>query len=606
MRKPPKPNKTAILLLSLLAAFLVLLTLYLAVLAPLFEAEAPPSTSPPPQTEAGEGTGITGSTLLLFPRVVRTDIHSISVSNGYDKKTDRYESYTFLRDHKDEDGDGDTYDYVIKEFPAHPYDEERFASLVVGAGYASCTKKLSEWDFSDKTEAEINEIYAGYGLSAADHPSFYTLEKTDGTVYTVYIGAKAPDGNYYARLDGRAAVYVLPASSLEESVLRPLAYFAEPRLTFEQDTQYGYIYIENFSIYHDRTFLDAFFGTGNGKAEPDLSGANPFVMFTYLRKPERDLYHSGSIYGMLAPTTAYTPSDNHVDAALQMLPGMEGSEVLKLGLSDADFAAGGLLENVAYTIYYEMPYGITYDVNEDPIVDYWIKNVLFVTRRQADGSYIVGSLSYREGEEIEVFYNMIARVEKDTLSFLEYDLVDWVEPRMFSVSIDDVAALEISSARGDYWYEIAGDGTSGQTVTEKHSGKKYFYVGRDVPFRLNKDGYCEDIEQFRNLYGFMLLLQYQGTIADDAPHLSEEEKTAIMADDSRCILSFVLTMEDGREITYRFFPYSERHSMVSVSGDGMAEVAVFYTLTAPIRQIADATWNLANGVYVDPDFRYQH
>ena len=201
---------------------------------------------------------------------------------------------------------------------------------------------------------------------------------------------------------------------------------------------------------------------------------------------------------------------------------------------------------------------------------------------------------------------MIARVEKDTLSFLEYDLVDWVEPRMFSVSIDDVAALEISSARGDDWYEIAGDGTSGQTVTEKHSGKQYFYVGRDVPFRLNKDGYCEDIEQFRNLYGFMLLLQYQGTIADDAPHLSEEEKTAIMADDSRCILSFVLTMEDGREITYRFFPYSERHSMVSVSGDGMAEVAVFYTLTAPIRQIADATWNLANGVYVDPDFRYQH
>ena len=68
---------------------------------------------------------------------------------------------------------------------------------------------------------------------------------------------------------------------------------------------------------------------------------------------------------------------------------------------------------------------------------------------------------------------------------------------------------------------------------------------------------------------------------------------------------FVITMEDGREMTYRFFPYSERHSMVSVSGDGMADVTVFYTLTAPVRRIANATWQLANGVYVDPDFRYQ-
>lgn len=601
MRKPPKSNKTAILLLSLLSLFAVLLGLYLAVLAPYFAdtGEGGGSTSVP--TQPGEGTGITGSTLLLFPRVQRTEMDSLTVSN-YNKTTGKEEIYTFLRDNEDQDGDGDTYDFIIKEFPAHPYDEERFSALVVGAGYASCVGKLNEISFEDKSEAEITAIYASYGLSEADHPSYYTLKTTEGDSYTVYIGAKAPDGNYYACLDGRDAIYVLPASSLEESVLRPIAYFADPRLTFDVDTQNAHIYIDNFSIYHDRSFLDAFFGGEEGNT--DISKLSPFVMFTYLRAPERDLYHSGSIYGMLAPTTAYTPHDNNLNAVLQLLPAMEGTEVLKLGLSAADFAEGGLLENVAYTIYYEMPYGISYDTNEDPIVDYWVKNVLFVTRRAADGSYTVGSLSYRDGEKVEVFYNMIAKVEKDTLSFVEYDLIDWIEPRMFSVSIDDVAALEISSARGDYWYEIAGDGTMGQVVTEKYSGKKYFYVGRDIPFALNKDGYCEDIEQFRNLYMFLLELQYEGAIADDVP-LTEEEKNAIMADDSRCLLSFVLTMEDGREITYRFFPYSERHSMVCVSGDGMEDVAVFYTRTASVRRIADATWQLANGVYVDPDFRYQ-
>lgn len=603
MRKPPKPNKTAILLLSLLAAFLVLLVLYLAVLAPLFNdtGDTPPPATPP--LGEGEGLGITGQTVLLFPRVVRTDIKSIAVGNRYNDKTGTYESYTFLRDSEDNDGDGDTFDYIIKEFPAHPYDETKFSALVVGAGYASCVGRLDELDFEGKSEEEIAAIHGKYGLSEADHPSYYTLEKTDGTSYTVYIGEKSPDGNYYARLAGRNTVYILPSDSLEESVLRPLAYFAEPRLTFDADTQYGYIYIENFSIYHDRAFLDAFFGAGEGK-EPELSELSPFVMFTYLRVPERDLYHSGAIYGMLAPTTAYTPNDSRVDAALQLLPGMEGTEVLKLGLTAADFAEGGLLSNVAYTLYYEMPYGISYDTNEDPIVDYWVKNVLFVSYPASDGSYTVGSLSYREGENVEIFYNMIARVEGETLSFLEYDLVDWIESRMFSVSIDNVAGLEISSARGDYWYEIAGDGTAGQVVTEKHSGKKYFYVGRDAPFTLNKDGYCEDIEQFRNLYMFLLELQYEGAIAEDIP-LTEEEKNAIMADDSRCLLSFVLTMEDGREMTYRFFPYSERHSMVSVSGGGISEVTVFYTLTASVRRIADATWQLANGVYIDPDFRYQ-
>ena len=34
MRKPPKPNKTGILLLSLASIFLILLVLYLAVLSP--------------------------------------------------------------------------------------------------------------------------------------------------------------------------------------------------------------------------------------------------------------------------------------------------------------------------------------------------------------------------------------------------------------------------------------------------------------------------------------------------------------------------------------------------------------------------------------------
>ena len=198
---------------------------------------------------------------------------------------------------------------------------------------------------------------------------------------------------------------------------------------------------------------------------------------------------------------------------------------------------------------------------------------------------------------------MIAKVDGSTLSFVEYSVYDWVEPSMFNVSIDNVSGMEISSARGDYFYEIMGDGTTDQVVIEKHSGFRYFYKGRDAAFAVNEQGYCEDIDQFRSLYRLLVELEYQGAIAEDA-NLTEEAIAAMMADDSNCNLSFVVTMEDGREMTYRFFPYSERHSMVSLSGDGIEDVTVFYTLTSAVRRIADATWQLANGVYIDTNHRY--
>lgn len=600
MRKPPKPNKTAVILLSLLCVFAVLLGLYLAILAPMFsETEDTPTTNVP--TAPGEGLGVTGAAAMLFPRVERVDIKSLRVFNRYTAPAG-YASYAFLRDTEDEDGDGDTYDFIIEGHKANPYDETKFSELVIATGYTTYLTRLDELGLTEKSEDEVLAAYADFGLAPEDHPVYYELETVEGTVYRVYLGEKTPDGNYYARLEGRLSVYVVP-SSMGATFQNQISYYAKPTLTFDADTQYGYLYIRNFSIFHDDTFQNIFFGDGEGEVG-DIEALSPFVMFTYLTKPERDLYHNNSIYAMLAPTTAYAPHDGNVDEAMQALPGLTGTEVLKLGLSDADFAEGGLLANVAYTVYYEMPYGITYDKNEDPIVEYWVKNILFITPRGTDGTYTVGSLSYREGETVEIFYNMIAKVAAEDLSFVEHTLSDWVESRMFNVAIDNVASLEISSARGDYLYEIEGDGTLAQKVTEKYSGYQYIYKGNNVPFEVNAQGYCEDIDQFRSLYLFLVQLQYEGAVADDTD-LTEEEIAAIMADDSNCLLSVILTMEDGREMTYRFFPYSERHSMVSVSGDGMEEVNVFYTLSSAVRRIANATWNLANGVYIDTDHRYQ-
>lgn len=598
MRKPPKPNKTGILLLSLLCAFVMLLVLYLTVLTPFFAEGGEDVSSTTASTQAGEGSGLITGMIAMFPRVERSDMKEIHVYNSYDKKTGQYEEYCFEKDTEDKDQDGDTADFIIKDHPVNVYNEEKFSKLVVDAGYTLCLGRLDELDFS----AGAEEIYARYGLSEAQHPTYYKLTTTAGKTYTVYIGAKSPDGNYYARLAGREAVYVL-YSTLEESVLAPLSYFVEPGLTFEADTTYGYIYIRNFSIFHDRSIVDGMFGGGEKLPEfGEGSTLDPFVMFTYLTAPERDVYHASTIYTMLHPSTAYTADDLAVDAALQKLPGLTGTEVLKLGLSDLDFAEGGLLENVAYTIYYEMPYDITYDENEDPIAGSYIKNLLFVTPLSPeDRTYTVGSLSYRE--DGEVFYNMIAKVAYEELSFLEYSLFDWIMDKMFSVSIDNVAKMEFSSSYGDYLFRLEGDGTAGQVVTELHSGYRWLYKGRNYPFELNEQGYCEDISQFRDVYLLLLQLCYSGEIAADG--WTEEEIAALMKNDAACILTFILTLEDGREMTYRFYPYTERHCMVSVSGDGIDTVTSFYTSSTAVRRLANATYQLMNGIEINPEHRYE-
>lgn len=598
MRIPQKTKKNYLLLLALALSFALLLTLYLVFLLPA--EQAPP-----------DDDDTTVETILMFPHVSRAEMTSIEVFNSYDSKTGKYQSYKFIRDIEDEDGDGDTNDFIIDGYPANSYDEEKFALLVVDTGHVSCLGMLEELDFSGLDEAGKQAIYRNYGLASDQNPTYFRLTQTDGTVRTVYIGARSLDGNYYARLDGQDGVYVM-YSLMEESVLAPLSYFVEPVLTFEADNQYAYSYIRNFTVFRDRSLVDLVFGRGEEAPDIESGELSPFVMFTYLPESERDLFKANSAYAMLVPSGHYTPNDARLDAALQLLPGLTGIETLKLGVSDEDFKPGGLLADVAYTFYYEMPYNITYNEKGEPEAGYWMKNILFATPLAADGTYTVGSIIYtdekienEDGEEIDAppLLNMIAKVAYEDLSFAEYTLFDWIQSEVLAISIDNLATLAFSSSRGEFIYDIHGDGNPGQTVTERYSGFTWYNKGRNRPFELNEQGYCDDIAQFRLLYMLLLSLDYEGAIEDDTD-MTQAEIDAIMADDSNCILTFTVTMEDGREIDYRFFPYSERHCMVSVSGTDIDSVSTFYTSSTAVRHIADASANLVNGVEIHTDNRY--
>ncbi len=603
MRKPPKPNRNGIFLIALSSLFLVMLILYVAVLLPLFRAgEGDTTITTTKVTLPGEGAGI-GGAYLMFPEVPRADMASIEVFYRYDTEKGAYEHYKFIKDVDDRDGDGDKADFLIDGFPANTYNDEKFAQLVVDTGYPTYLGRLDELDLTGDAAAQ-EAVYANYGLSLAQNPAYYVLTELDGRVYRVYIGAKTPDGNYYARLEGTDAVYVV-YENVKDSLLAPLATFVEPELTKPGDTTYGYTYIHNFAIFRDNTLKDSFFGDGNA---PDIgeSGLDPYVMFTYMTADMRDVYHDSSIYAMLAPSTAYTANDSLITSVLAKLPGLAGTETLKTGIEDGDFAEGGLLSDLAYTLYYEMPYNITYDENDDPIVETWVVNVLFITRRGADGNYTVGSLSYKkpeEGKEPEIIRNQIAKVAYEELFFVEYSEFRWIQSSMFAVNMGDVAKMEFSSSFGDYVFSLSGNSAVDIVITEENSGYTWIYKEGDPPFAVNDRDYCDDSAQFRELYLLLLGLEYQGSIGEDTG-MTDAEIADAMKDDAACMLTFVLTMEDGREMTYRFFPYSERHAMVSLTGDGIESVTSFYTITQAVRRIASATQNLMTGVEIDSNRRF--
>lgn len=597
MKKPQKNTRRRIWLIALLSAFLLLLVLYLGIFLPYFNTSDPETPTPAPTPEPGED--VSGSSLLLYPHADRAEMARIEVHNRYNAAAGQYETYTILRDTEDKNGDGFTDDFYVDGHVGNVLDDEKFAYLIVDVGHTTCLTRLARTVPDDAAGAAA--VYADYGLRPEDHPTYYILTLTDGTVYTVYIGGKTPDGNYYARVDGRAAIYVL-YSSLEKSVLAPVTQFVTPTLTPEAESDYSYAYICNFALFRDRSLIDMFFGDGTGSMPP-VGNLDPYLMFTYLPSAQRDPLHASAVYGMLAPTGNYVLNDGLATRALSAMPSLEGTEVLKLGLSDGDFAAGGLLENTAYTISYEMPYAMTINSAGDPEVGYYMRVVLFITPVDVDGYYTVGGLSYIPGQESGVFLNMVARVAKDTLSFVESSVYDWVDSEIIGASINDVASIAISSEWGRRHFRIDGDNLNTQTVTETMTNYQWKRYERDTAFAVNEQGYCDNIAQFREWYKMLILMDFEGETAADSG-MTAEEIAAVMQDDSNCIATLTLQMEDGRVFVYRFYPYSERHCMVSVSGGGAPESTAFYTLNSVVRRLIRAAEDLMTGVEINADKRY--
>ncbi len=363
-----KKQRTTIIVLTICIA--LALPLYLFAVKPIIEHV---SDEPAEEVELLDGEALTtGNRILMYEHHEREDIEKIDIQNEHGK-------FGFYYDEK--------YDeFFLSEYPNAPYDTELFASLVVNAGFALVDERVHE-ECEDMSE---------YGLDVSQSPASFTLTARTGESHTVYLGNMTASGTgYYARVEGRNAVYVIGAD-IGTTVLAPLESLITPQLTLPLEAN-AYYMIENFAI---------------------MDGEDARVFITRLNEDEQEAAAMTTVYAMLAPGN-YSVHTSNYTSVLQQLGDFAGSRTVELSPDEATLEKYGLL-TPAHAVYF------TYDDMEQMVV---------FSEKNEDGNYYAYSM----------LFNLIAEVKGSSAAWIEWDLIKWVDFPIFLMNINDVKTVTVES-----------------------------------------------------------------------------------------------------------------------------------------------------------------
>ncbi len=474
-------KKKTVSLIVCAALVVALIPIYFFVVRPLLE--EPEETEELQELLPGEMRDGTGSRILLFPYLQRADMYSIEVHNEHGV-------FTYLRDDENE--------FYAEGMKNAPYNLESIASLVVSAGRALSVTRLDD----------VSDDLSVYGLEEGGETAWYVVTAMNGTKHKVYVGDMIPTGaGYYARYEGREAVYVLSAS-LCAPLLADVNTFITPSLGYPLPST-GINSLDSFILMKKgERFLEI-------KAlTPEETGRTDGVNEYALKYPEGYDINSASQSSILSSIAAVTGTET-VRAGIDM------------GKMDPDDFKAVLAE---YGINAEKPYYLLSYVSQE------VTTMLFFSEPDDDGVMYVYS---------NVF-SLVAKIDLSSVAFLAWDLLQYVEPALFAENINDVAKIEVSGTLEeeglsvDAFFTIEGSDTS--LVIKKN--------GEGLP--LDADG----VENFRSYYMVLLAIRLQGeTDVDDPERMTPMGKITV-------------TLDNGTVTEYAFYSYSTRRCFYTVNGKG--------------------------------------
>ena len=415
-------------------------------------------------------------------------------------------------------------EFEIRGYDSVPYDETLFASLVNVSAYTLSKTKVGS-NLSDEKIAE-------YGL---DVPvARWSVTSTGGDKYTVLVGDRLlTGGGYYCMLEGRRSVYVL-GTEVADTILVPIENYVTPVLT-TGISQENYYEVNNFTVYKDGEML----------------------LRIRLKDKEDQNNPDALAENIMDYPTAYSPDANMYYEIIFSYLELRADSCYKLGATAEDFAAVGLDDPA---------HGITFEYEGQ-------KFELYFSELTENGTYYVYSSLYP---------NVIGICSGENHTYLEYSLIDWIDPYVYQQYITNIQKLNISTDTVQAEFRLEHD------VDDQN--KPLLSVtteGRALP---------EDyIPEFRDFYKSLVALAIQDYYAaDEYATMTPEEMEVFAADPENAYMTFTATSLSGEETVYRFYPYSTRHSLVTIDG-----VGEFYVLTDLVKKIENDTIRVLNGEEIE-------
>lgn len=410
--------------------------------------------------------------------------------------------------------------FRIKGYDSVPFDEKQFSLLVNVSAYTLSKTKVGS-RLSDEKIAE-------YGLDAP--VARWTVTANGGDQFTVLVGDRLlTGGGYYCMLEGRRSVYVL-GTEVADTVLVPVEKYVTPVLT-TGISQENYYMVNHFTVYKDEEML----------------------LRIRLKDKEDQNNPDALAENIMDYPTAYYPNSNKYYEIIFAYLELQADSCYKLGATAEDFAAVGL-DHPAH--------GITFEYENK-------KYELYFSARTEDNTYYVYS---------NLYPNVIGIIGADAHSYLEYSLIDWIDPYVYQQYITNIQKITVSSdaVQAEFQLKHGTDENQKPLLSVTAEGKKL----------------AEDyIPQFRNFYKSLVALSIQDYYAaDEYSTMSPEEMEAFSADPENAYMTFTATNLSGDVTEYRFYQYSTRHSLVTIDG-----VGEFYVLTDLVKKIENDATRILNG-----------
>lgn len=325
-----------------------------------------------------------------------------------------------------------------------------------------------------------------YGLEKGKNGNYFEVTDTDGKIYTVYIGDLLPTGAaYYCKYEDKPHIYVL-STMLNETVLSARTAYVSPLLCAPVPKE-NYYQIENLKIIK------------NGKL---------FVEFERETEETQDENSLASSHRMIYPAQ-YNPTGD-LDGLLSTFINPTGARVVEVGLNEQNTDKYGIRLPSAEIRF-------TYD---------GIERMIIVGGTTEDGlSYYAYNPSH----------DTIIEVPKQTLYYLEWDMIKYVSSMIFQMKIDSVKTFEIKADGIDKVYSFEGEKNE-LVITDTSTGKPI------------------DTESFRQFYIDVLMT----SVVD----YSE------VPDPLDLYASFCITTKSGAKYDYRFYDLTTRRCYYTINGVG--------------------------------------